>query len=194
MSTIMQRLGALGLLALVGTIALGITVILPTMSYLDRKTELDLVRERHADLVARRKDPLSLKNGLKALIEDMTSSGLMLASSDEEAARLAKQQISAVLDSQQISLTNWSVLPGNEVRKVHIFRADLTFVTQTSRLLAILSALENSHSAVFFEKISIRKQGVGLAPPTGQAKELSEISGTVRLLFVVPDTLTRARS
>lgn len=194
MNLITQRLAALGLLALAVAIVSGLTVMPLTIAYVDRKTELDIVRERYADLVARRKDPLSLRNRLKALIEDVTASGLLVASSDEEASRLAEQQIRAVLDSQQIPLTNWSVLPGGEVRNLHAFRADLAFVIPTSRVPAILSAFENSNSAVFFEKISIRKQSLGFVPPVGRAQELSEISGTVRLLFIAPDTLTRARS
>jgi len=194
MSQIAQRAGALGLLILALGVFAGAAVMPFVMAYLDREIEFDLAQTRHADLVTRRKDPPLLKQQFESLIADMAASGLVTAASDDEALLKAEQQIRAVLDRRQSPLTNWSVLPVSEIRGLRTFRVEVAFVVPSSSVLATLSALEDGRPTVFFERIAVRRQGAGSAPGGGRADEQTEVSGTVRLLVVTPDSMTRPRS
>lgn len=194
MSLVVQRTGALGLLVLLVAVMAGATVMPFTMAYLDRKIELDVVQERQADLIARRKDPAILKRRFESLMIEMVSSGLMTAASDDETQQVAEQQIRAAFDKCQVPLTTWSVLPGGEVQGLRAFRAELAFVVPSSRVLTILSALENGRPTVFFERLVIRSQEEGFSPGRDKAGQLTEVSGIVRLIVVTPDSLTRERS
>ncbi len=194
MIQIVQRAGALGLLVLAIVVFAGATVMPFIMSYLDREIELNLAQGRHASLVTRRKDPSLLTRQFESLMGDMTASGPVTAASDDEAVLMAEQHIRAVLDRRQVPLTNWSVLPGSEIRGLRTLQAELAFVVPSSSVIATLSALESGRPTVFFERVVVRKQRAGPASGGGRAGEQTEVSGTVRLLVVTPDSLTRPRS
>jgi len=194
MSQNVQRSLALGLLILALSMFAGATVVPLLGVYLDGEVELDLAQGRHQKLANRRKDASLLRKEFGSAMIDMAGSGPLTATSYDEAALMAEQHIRAILDRRQSPLNKWSVLPGGEKAGLRTVQAELAFVLPSSDLLSTLSVLENSRPAVFFDRIVIRKQSLSTGPEGTRTAEQTEVSGTIHLLVVTHDNLTRQRS
>jgi hypothetical protein len=193
MKPLVERAAALEVIIITAGLAAGMVAAPLVSTHIDQELELKITRERHASLVARRKDPALIKRQLETPVTEMTDAGLVAAASDEEIARVAEEQIRSILERQQAALTSWTALPGSEVHGVRAFRVEFAFLSSAARVLPVLSSIEEGLPALFFDRIAIRRQETGFVPTGSKTGEMVEISGAVRLLFLAPESMMKAR-